>query len=59
MLYQLLRTWKEALKDQWASGMWVNDAPGNAAAIAQIDMINKLLDLDYTQVEDSLDESNE
>jgi hypothetical protein len=59
VFYQLLRAWREALKEQWAKGHWVGDLEGNSAAIAQVDMIEKLLDLDYTQVKESLDESDE
>lgn len=55
---QLLNRWKESLKDQWAKKVFQDENPqacavSNAAALAQIEMLDKLIDLDVVAIEDS------
>lgn len=54
--YQLMRLWKESLKDQWSRGVFQKEdiqatSEANAAALGQIEQLNKLLDLDVIDIE--------
>jgi len=46
--YQLLRAWVEALKAQWAEGMF--RVEGNEKALGQVELLNRLLELDLEQL---------
>jgi hypothetical protein len=55
---ELLRKWRQGLMEQWASGLFdgpkfAENSIRNAGAIAQIRLIEKLLDLKYEQLEEA------
>lgn len=55
----LLRRWVGALHEQWENRNYQGStahetATMNAVALAQVDLLNKLINLDYQQLEDGL-----
>jgi hypothetical protein len=59
-----LRSWKETLKEQWAEKVFQKETyeqtvEANAAALAQIDLLNKLIELDVIDIEGALSETEQ
>lgn len=59
LVYQLMRRWKADLADQWAGGVFQKDtseatAEANAAALGQIEILDRLLNLEAEQLEEAL-----
>lgn len=55
----MLRLWKESLKEQWSDKVFQKDTPqatseANAAALAQIEQLTKLIELDAEQLYEAL-----
>lgn len=51
-----MRLWKENLKEQWSKGVFQKDTPqataeANAAVLGQLEVLNKLLDLEVIDIE--------
>jgi len=56
--------WAEALKDQWSNGVFQKDtaertAEANAAGVAQTEVIEKFIDLNYAQLKEGLTDDYE
>lgn len=59
-----MRSWKETLKEQWAEKVFQKETyeqtvEANAAALAQIDLLNKLIELDVIDIEGALSETEQ
>lgn len=59
LVYQLMRRWKSDLADQWSQGVFQKETPAataeaNAAALGQIEILDRLLTLDAEQLEEAL-----
>lgn len=57
---EILRLWREALKEQWARGEFNSDIPNetaimNAGALREIACLNKLIDLDFEDIKETFD----
>lgn len=55
-----MRLWAEGLKSQWSKKMFQREeaqhtAEANAAALAQIEVIEKFLELDHIQLAEGLE----
>ena len=53
--------WKESLKEQWSEKLFQKESPqltaeANAAALAQVDLLTKLLELDETEITEAFEE---
>lgn len=58
----VLAKWKESLKEQWSEKVFQKETheqtvEANAAALAQIEVLNKLIDLDVIDIEGALSET--
>ena len=58
-IYHLLRLWKKSLQEQWSRGVFQKETPqataeANAAALGQIEILNKLIDLEPIDIEGAL-----
>lgn len=56
----MMRLWKEALKEQWSNKVFQREDPAhtaeaNAAALAQVELIDKFLELDHVQLAEALE----
>lgn len=56
-----MRLWKESLKDQWSKKVFQKDDPqltaeANAAAIAQIELLDRLIELNEQELDAGLTE---
>ena len=63
-VYQLMRQWRKVLMLQWSKKVFqredaLHTAEANAAALAQIELIEKFLELDNMQIAESLEEEIE
>lgn len=59
-----MRLWKEGLKEQWSKGVFQREQPeytaeANAAALGQLEVIDKFLELTAEQLEESLNGDEE
>lgn len=59
--YQLMRLWKEKLKEQWSKKVFQRDDPqstaeANAAALAQIEVLDKLLEIDEVNIQEAFED---
>ena len=57
---QLLRAWKESIKDQWAKGNFEDNtiegtAQMNASARGSVAILDQLLEMDYEQFNEGID----
>ena len=55
----ILRRWKETLKEQWSEKVFQRESPqhtaeANAAALAQIEVLTKLIELDVAELNEAL-----
>lgn len=60
-LRQILRNWQDSLKSQWAAGAFTDlsqfgTAILNAKAIGNCEAFERILDLEYEQLESELDD---
>lgn len=63
VIWEVLRKWKESLKDQWASGQFQTEdltrsAIATTGALAQVQLLDRLLELDQTEIEETLREES-
>lgn len=57
-----MRVWKESLKEQWSNKVFQKDTPqaiaeANAAALAQIEVLNKLIELDEIAIKEVFEDN--
>ena len=62
MYYQLMTRWQEALKEQWSKKVFQKETPqataeANAAALAEIEVLGKLIELDEAQITEALEDN--
>lgn len=56
-----MEKWKESLKDQWSEKVFQHAEPqlcavANAAALAQIEVLNKLIELEAVDLNEALND---
>jgi|APCry1669189101_1035198.scaffolds.fasta_scaffold99286_1 hypothetical protein len=63
-LQKILRNWQESLKSQWAAGTFTDQsqfgtAISNAKAIGNCEAFERVLELEYEQLESELDDGKQ
>lgn len=63
-LREVLQVWKRGLVEQWEAKVFQQRSPAltaeaNAAALGQVEIINRLLTLNLEQIEETLDDDEE
>ena len=59
-----MKLWRESLQEQWSRGVFQKEtqqatAEANAAALGQVEILNKLLDLEVIDIEGAFADEHE